>query len=239
MNIVWISNARRRAASVIFLALALVGVAATPGGAAGGQVLPPTAEPHGYSLTDMTKALALFTTSVNDPKYYPRTPFQILYVQQSDAPKADGRGTLFTGRGNFTVKSGTQFFVPLWNADDSPPVVGSFPKTPAGAKAYFFDPKQVGARDFQIIVDGTVTPIDSRYVAGPVTTPPLLDGGGTHMITLGAFLSPLTPGSHTVIIRGGIFGEPVQTIYCTAFLKEDETYTVNVVPGDDGSHAEG
>jgi hypothetical protein len=36
-----------------------------------------------------------------------------------------------------------------------------------------------------------------------VETEPLLDGGGTHMITIGAFVSPMAPSPHTVRITGG------------------------------------
>lgn len=48
--------------------------------AVGGNVLPPTAQPHGYSLEKMAVALANFTASGNDLTYYPKTPFQILYA---------------------------------------------------------------------------------------------------------------------------------------------------------------
>src|SRR5262249_11124051 len=46
----------------------------------GGEVLPAAARPHGFSLTDMARATALFNTSGNDLSQYPQTPFQILYV---------------------------------------------------------------------------------------------------------------------------------------------------------------
>jgi len=36
----------------------------------GGTVLPPTARPYGYSLTDMARETALFTTSGNNLDYY-------------------------------------------------------------------------------------------------------------------------------------------------------------------------
>jgi hypothetical protein len=44
----------------------------------GGHVLPPGARPDGFSLEDMARLMGQFTTSGNDLKYYPKTPFQIL-----------------------------------------------------------------------------------------------------------------------------------------------------------------
>jgi hypothetical protein len=84
------------------------------------------------------------------------------------------------------------------------------PRRGCGAAAdrpvpYFFGDVQYGARGWQIIVDGKRKPIGSGYLAGPVTTPPLPDGGGTHMITLGAFLHPLRPETYTVRVNGGFF----------------------------------
>ena len=72
-----------------------------------------------------------------------------------------------------------------------------------------FDSAQIGAQALEITVDGQTTPIGSAYLAGPVTTAPLLDGGGTDFIEPGAFLHPLTPGTHTVFISGGLFGDLV------------------------------
>jgi hypothetical protein len=46
-----------------------------------------------------------------------------------------------------------------------------------------------------------VTSIGAEYVAGPVDTDILPDGGGTHLILVGAFLTPLSKGTHTVTIR--------------------------------------
>ncbi len=66
------------------------------------------------------------------------------------------------------------------------------------------------------------------YVAGPVTTPPLLDGGGTHTITIGGFLAPMTPGQHTVRISGGYFGETISDTYGIGFIALDFTYRVTV-----------
>jgi hypothetical protein len=86
----------------------------------------------------------------------------------------------------------------------------------------------VGGKDFAVIIDGVSTPLGPSYVAGPVTTPPLLDGGGTHMITIGAFLNPMTPGHHTVRITGGYYGQGITDTYGIAFIALDFTYSVTV-----------
>ena len=46
----------------------------------GSGVLPASAKPFGYSLADMTRLLAVFTTSGNVEAFHPDTPFQILFV---------------------------------------------------------------------------------------------------------------------------------------------------------------
>ena len=205
-----------------FLVLALpilVGlVSAAPAAADGRHVMSPGAHPFGFTLDRMTSELALFSASGNDPQYYPDTPFQILY--NSDNP-------------SFAVKKGTPFFVPLWNADDSPPIVGTFPSSSATVGAYFFDPTQLGARGFEVIIDGRSNPIGPEYLGGPVTTPTLPDHGanevgGTHMITLGAFIAPLHPGHHTVTIRGGLFGDAIFETYGVASFSEAFTYAIDV-----------
>ena len=195
-------------------------------------VLPPDARPLGWSLERMTAALAVFTASGNDPANYPDTPFQILYVKDfADPEPVSGGGLRFSGSSTFTVRPGTKFFVPMANADDSPPLPpGPYPESPAQAVRYFFDPDHYGASGWEITVDGQSTPIGAEYLAGPVTTPPLPDGRGTHMITLGAFLHPLTRGTHTVTVSGGLFGSaiPNLTQNVFAFFVSEFTYTVIV-----------
>jgi hypothetical protein len=227
---------------VIVAALALVGLwilaTSSPAIAGPSGVLPASATPKGYSLTDMTKEVALFTTSGNDPANYPNVPFQILHTQQT---ASDIIGDCVTGpcgvfvhdpsvgpAGMFTVKPGTMFYVPIANLDDSPPVVGSYPTTAKEARVYFFDPTQGGGKDISVTIDGTKTPLGPAYVAGPVTTEPLLDGGGTHMVTLGAFLTPLTPGSHSVRIRATQSSPAIRAAYGFDFLRQDFTYVVDV-----------
>jgi hypothetical protein len=220
-------------------------------------VLPASATPFGYSRADMTRLLALFTTSGNNPAYYPDTPFQILHTSpQTDPPLTEARyvrkdlvtpcdspappcGLFFTQpRGvaysnSFTVRRGKMFFVPVDNADDSPPVVGDFPKNNRQARKYLFDPKGVGGRDFAVTIDGVCTTLGPPYVAGPVKTPPLLDGGGTHMVTIGAFLAAMAPGHHTVRITGGYYGPAINQAYepvgfPLGFIALDFTYSVTV-----------
>ena len=150
----------------------------------GGTVLPATARPYGYSLTDMARETALFLTSGNT-KDYPNTPFQVLYFDPSTyqaTPTPDG-GLAVTGSKHFTVSPGTSFYVHLLNSDDSPPIVGNFPTDASGAAVYFFGQSQLGVKNTEIIVDGKSTAVGAAYLAGPVTTPPLNDGGGTHIIS--------------------------------------------------------
>jgi hypothetical protein len=197
--------------------------------AASSPVLPPAAKPHGWSLERMTGALAVFTASGNTTAY-PDTPFQILYVRPGEGqfvrlPDGSARAS---GSSTFMVQPGTPFFVPMQNVNDSPPFPEPFPENNEEAIPYFFGDDQYGASGWQISVDGVRTPIGSGYLAGPVTTPPLPDGGGTHMITLGVFLHPLSPGTHTVTISGGLFGAALPDTYGFGPLVAEFTYTVIV-----------
>jgi hypothetical protein len=202
--------------------------------AANDAVMPPGANPHGTNLTEMAEKLALFDTSSNNPAYYPKTPFSILFqdpAKQTIMPVScqnAGEGFLAMGGNTFVVRPGTPFFVPLFSVDDSPPIVGDFPLTESAAAAYFFGPTQLGGRNFEIIVDGQSFAVGPAYVAGPVTTPSLLDGGGTHLIQLSVFLTPLSVGTHVVTIRGEVGGPALFSAYRFSCLQEDYTYTVNV-----------
>jgi hypothetical protein len=242
----------RRLSRTIAMLVAVAAVVAVPHGGANAEgrgrpahVLPPPAEPLGYSRDDMTGLLALFTTSGNDPAYAPATPFQILHTAPGATqavfetrtgepcePPSAGCGLSFTDLGavsnTFEVSAEQSFFVPVDNADDSPPIVGEFPTTANAAKRYLFDDRQLGGQDFAIIIDGRRTSLGPAYVAGPVETEPLLDGGGTHMITIGAFVSPMEPGRHTVRITGGYYGDGIETTYGLDFIRLDFTYEVLV-----------
>jgi hypothetical protein len=144
----------------------------------GGHVMPPTAKPKGFSLGDMALENAQFTTSGNKPAFFPATPFQILYYdpQSLISTPVEGGGLLATGSNTFHVPTGTFFYVPIINVDDSLPVIGSFPTSPSMVPGYWFGSSQVGGSQF-IEVDGQTTSLGVSYVVGPITTLPLQDGG--------------------------------------------------------------
>ena len=63
---------------------------------------------------------------------------------------------------------------------------------------------------------------------------PLQDGGGSHIITVGVFLTPMTPGTHEVTIHAELHGPPVVELLTGSGAEvyaADFTYTVTVVPG--------
>lgn len=157
-----------------------------------GKVLPPSATPHGYSITDMAAEVANFSASGNDPSFYPDTPFQIIYRRPGNT---------------FTVSPGTFFYVKFFFVDDSEPVIGDWPEDASEAEDYIFGSTQIGAHDLEIEIDGLVTSLDDPgYIGGPV---PTLDSpdGSNNLIQLGAFVSPLKKGTHTLTIRGVLDGD--------------------------------
>jgi len=179
----------------------------------GGVVLPPTATPSGFSLDDMAAEMALFSTSGNDLLYYPDTPFQILYTSATNT---------------FTVPAGTTFFVPVFFVDDSPPVLGTFPDDADDIAAYVFGADQLGGYDMQIVVDGTATTLGPAYLgSATVDGAGLLDGGGHNFIQLGGFVTPLSPGEHTVKIIANFDGAVIVALFGTGITLE-ATYTVIV-----------
>lgn len=195
-----------------------------------GHVLPGKAHPHGYSLTDMFIASAVFLFGGSNPTKtpIPNTPFQILFADLDHVTFTSLPCGGVTAHGHgfyspFVVKSGTLFYVPLIGMDDSPPVLGIFPTTARVAVDYFFKPDQLGGQNWVITVDGRSTAVGSEFLAGPITTQPLPDGGGTHAIYLAVFLTPLSVGDHTVSFSGQLEGLP-------ACFGEDFTYKVKVVP---------
>jgi hypothetical protein len=104
----------------------------------GGTVLPPNATVDGYSLTDMARETARFTTSGNNLKYYPDTPIQVLYFDSStETFTTVGHRLALTGSNSFTVSPTTPFYVPLLSVDDSPPVVGKFPADPSALSTWY------------------------------------------------------------------------------------------------------
>jgi hypothetical protein len=201
----------------------------------GGQVLPPGARPQGYSLEDMARLVGPFTINGNKPNSVPKTPFRILFTASGGPPSTSipcqgGTGVLDTGCNTFSVKAGTEFFLALLVVDDSPLVLGKFPTDHQQAIPYFFGPQQYGGEDFYVAVDGRTTRLGPEFLAGPVQTPPLNDGGGTHLIELGVFLTPLSLGLHTIIIHGEIDGAGVLSTYGISCLEEIFSYFVEVVP---------
>jgi hypothetical protein len=200
------------------LATALAPAHAANGGS--GNVLPPDATPHGWSLEDMAAAVANFTASGNDLSYYPDTPFQILYRLGSLQDP--------TGHNTFTLEPGTALYIKFFFVDDSPPVYGTFPTDADEAAHFVFDPDQLGAHDLEIVVDGRVTPIGPEYVPAPVDTPNSPDGS-QHLIQVGAFLTPLNKGTHHVTIRGTYDGDLWGEIFFPGFVFHSEiNYTVIV-----------
>jgi hypothetical protein len=195
----------------------------------GGQVMPPSARPHGFSLTDMAGKTAQFTTSGNNmPQLLPNTPFQILYYDPSTLSFPTVPGAVSeTGSNTFRVTEGKMFYVPIVSVDDSPIVIGTFPTSSSMAASYWFDSSQLGGTD-SIVVDGKTTSIGASYLVGPIMTAPLGDGGGTHIITIGVFLTPLNKGSHTVVINARFDGALISPFLGINFLEEEFTYHVIV-----------
>lgn len=167
-------------------------------------------------MEQMIPKMALFESSL-DPSQLPQdTPFEILHVGGNPA-------------NTFVTYAGTMFYVPLFSVDDSPPILGTFPKDRDDAAYYFLNAEQLGAKDWTIIVDGHSTRVGAEFFAGPASTPPLLDGGVTHMLILGVFLTPLTLGEHTIRFHGELAGAAVIQGIGEPFT-EDITYSVTVVP---------
>jgi len=188
-----------RSVTYVFAGAMCATALAAAGAGNSGQVLPPSAEPHGYSIADMASAVANFSISGNDPAYYPQTPFQILYRKSNVQDP--------TGANTFIVKPGTFIYAKFFFIDDSAPIIGDWPADPSGAADYIFGRDQIGANDLKIVVDGRVTSLDDAdYIGGPVATPNSPDGG-QHMIQIGAFVSPLSKGIHHVTLSGTFDGE--------------------------------
>jgi hypothetical protein len=198
-------------------AIALVGTLRTSAVSADDLVLPPDAEPYGYSLTDMAAATAVFNAGVRSPQTLPPTPFQILYTP-TNGPQL-----------SFQVSQGTTSYLPLLFIDDSPPIVGDFPKLNNQEKVehYCFDQKEIGIVYAEIVIDGVPTLLGEDYAVG-VTTPPLPDGGGRHYITVAAFLSPMSKGHHTVTFRFLATGKALAPFFPNGIWEFEATYDVYV-----------
>ncbi len=181
--------------------------------AGSGQVLPPKATPHGWSLDDMAAAIANFSISGNDLAYYPETPFQIIYRHPGNA---------------FMLRPGTFLYVKVIFIDDSAPVIGNWPVDKSAAGNYFFGRTELGAHDLEIEVDGKVFSLDNPgYVGGPVPTPNSPDGS-EHFIQTGAFVTPLAKGIHTLTIRGVLDGDAMLAATGGFPFATEISYTITV-----------
>ena len=175
---------RHRVAQVAVIVLGILAYGA-PAWAGPGGVLPANAKAKGYSLSAAASATAVYNTGGAAPD----VPFTVLF---SDT----------------TVKPGTMLYVPIFFADNSPPITGDFPANVTNHEQdvfYYYDPSEYGFQYFFITVDKKTTIISSDYLVG-VNTAPLADGGGTQYIVSAAFLTPLTPGTHTISIGGAFNG---------------------------------
>jgi hypothetical protein len=230
-----------RALGLAAALLAYSGIAGA-GGFYGGNVLSPDRKPYGYSLDMMAQAMAVFDVTGNATSY-PATPFQILYLQNltSVDPKTCdyGTGYKFSGNSRFLVTEGVTYFVPLFTVNDLPAVLGTFPTSKSQAPAYFFGAHAYNATGTKIIVDGRATWVGPRYLGGPVSAEvpaAYLDEFGLtapefNLIQLGAFVSPLGIGTHSVRIKGEL-GNSEEFLNDLGFgcMEEDFTYTVIVLP---------
>lgn len=182
--------------------------------ATGGQVMPSNANVAGYSLLKMAEELANFTTSRNNPDYFPTTPFpfQILYLKD-----------LNDTTNSFTVSRDTYLFVPIAGIDNSPPIIGNFPSDSNHVTNYVVSQNQLGAR-FEITVDGKTTSIRPSYIAGPVYA----NLTGYQLIQVGVFLTPLSPGEHTITCRVFFGGQAVTALTGGVPVGYEFTYTVTV-----------
>jgi len=184
----------------------------------GGNVLPPTAKPRGYSLQEIAAATAVFNTGDRSGTP-PPVPFQILYTTGTPAITT------------FEVEPGTMLFVPILYSDNSAPILGDFPDVndQEAVADYYFNPEQLGAEFIEVVVDGQVTTITPEYVVGAET--PGLPTGGNLYTTAGVFLTPLSKGVHTVTIRARLTGEAIQEFpefFPDGVFEFETTYTVIV-----------
>ena len=103
---------------IVFTTIALCGMGRWAKADGGGNVMPASARPLGYSLTAIAADTSHFNTGPRTADTLPDVPFQLLYVPfNSPLPTQN----------TFTVSQGTHFYVPVFFADDSPPVIGDFP----------------------------------------------------------------------------------------------------------------
>jgi hypothetical protein len=180
----------------------------------GSLVLPPSATPFGYSLTDMAAEVALMSSYGNDLEFYPDTPFQILYRQGS---LQDPEGT-----NTFRVKPGTYLYFKGFFIDNAPPEIGEFPNDAEDADDYILSLDRIGLLS-EIEIDGKITSLDHPgYVSGPLAIPGL-SGGATEMVHTGAFIAPLAKGTHKIVSRSLLAGDDI-----LPFLPGGEPFAITI-----------
>src|SRR5262245_3762003 len=192
-------------------------IVATPAFAGSGDVLPLTAQAKDYSLAELAEATAHFNASGSSGRSAatePDVPFQVLYT--SDANPTN----------TFRVRPGTSLYVPVTFFDDSPPIIGDFPNVndPEAVSDYYFNPEQLGAEFIEIVVDGKVTSLGSKYAVG-AESPGLPTGGNLYTVAA-ATLTPLSKGTHTVTIRARFTGDALDPF--GGVFEFEITYTVIV-----------
>ncbi|HEY3310973.1 MAG TPA: hypothetical protein VGK00_04960 [Anaerolineales bacterium] len=183
--------------SLIFtiLLLQVLSLAATPT-PSGGVVLPAVAIARDYSLKEAAATTAVFNVGTRTEDTLPADfPFQILYVAPNSVSNS------------FTVPAGTMLYVPIvYSTDMDTPYVLRYPDVndPADVSDYYFGRNRLGADTLRITVDGKDTDLGPGYAAG-TNTAGLPDGGHAYTV-VAAFLTPLTPGEHTVSVYGHLSG---------------------------------
>jgi hypothetical protein len=191
-------------------------------------VMPPKAEPHGYSLADVAALTAAFNVtdhsgplpSAVDSSTGAR--LQMIYTKPNTEVSV------------FNVRHGTTLYVPVWYNDDSPPVIGNFPNL-ANRQAvlrYVYGHRQMGVEYSIISVDGQDVPLNEDYLTA-LKVPPLPDGGGTGYMTVAAFVKHLKRGQHTIEIRSSFTGQALEPWckivgFCTDSVSYATKYVVNV-----------
>jgi len=178
--------------------MAAVGVltCTAPALAGGGKVLPADATPKGYCLRDMAVETAAYNEDSSEP--LPDVPFEVLVG----------------GIDEYTVRRGTALYVPIFYSDNAPPLPTQIP-FPTKIRdqdddADYLDSvaaELYGVTAFFVQVDDETTVLCDDHVVG-VRTEELPDGADRYIVSA-AFLTPLSPGEHTVGIGGVIDGEPV------------------------------
>jgi hypothetical protein len=195
----------------------LIGNSCIPVFADGGNVLPPSARPRGYSLIDMAKVTAYFNTG-------PRT----------GAPPASSIVMLYVpsdGNLEFSLSPGTMHYVPAVYSDHTDSALWTFPDVndPQAVSEYYYSPSQLGAEFINVKVDGNVTSLPSKYPVG-VQTPGLPSGGNNYTVAA-AFLTPLSKGTHAVTIAAWMAGAFIAMhpeIFPDGVFEFEVTYTVHV-----------